>query len=202
MGRWRRYYPSLPPERRRLHPNYLMVRYEDLWNKPEEELRRIFAVVGLDADKYDFNAAINLPVRGSSTFHGKEEKRYHWKPVEKTADFDPFSRANHWSRSTHERFDWIAGEKLTSFGYVEREIQRKRLFWVAWNRTLDLWWQLRELSRSTIKLAKDALKWMFGADRMSRYRRQVVESQEHFQITNEKQGAKRMKRLAQSESMS
>ena len=163
-----------------LHANCLVVRYEDLWNKPEEELRRIFAVVGLDADKYDFNAAINLPVRGSSTFHGNEKKHYHWKPVEKTTDFDPLARANHWSRSTHERFDWIAGEKLASFGYIDERYREKKLFWVAWNRTLDLWWQLRELSRSTVKLTKDALKWMFGADRMSRYRRQVAESARAF----------------------
>jgi protein-tyrosine sulfotransferase len=159
-----------------LHANYLVVRYEDLWNKPEEELRRIFPVVGLDPGKYDFNAAINLPVRGSSTFHGKEEQRYHWMPVEKTADFDPLGRANNWSRSTHERFDWIAGEKLSSLGYVEKSHKEKALFWVAWNRILDLWWQFGELFQFTIKLAKDALKWMFGAERMSRYRRQVLGS--------------------------
>ena len=163
-----------------LRANYLVVRYEDLWNKPEEELRRIFAVVGLDAGKYDFNAAINLPVRGSSTFHGKEEQHYHWKPVEKTTDFDPLARANHWSRSTHERFDWIVGEKLASLGYLEKNDKEKALFWTAWNRILDLWWQLRELSQSTIKLAKDALKWIFGAERISRYRRHVVESARAF----------------------
>jgi Sulfotransferase family len=159
-----------------LDDRYLIVRYEDLWNEPDQELRKIFAVVGLDADKYDFNAAINLPVRGSSTFHGKEEQRYHWKPVEKTVDFDPLGRANHWSRFTHERFDWIAGEKLASFGYVKRRHKERALFWTAWNRILDLWWQLRGLSQSTIKLAKDGLKWIFGADRMSRYRRQVLDS--------------------------
>jgi protein-tyrosine sulfotransferase len=158
------------------HPNYVLVRYEDLWNKPEEELRKIFAFVGLDAGKYDFNAAINLPVRGSSTFHGKEEQRYHWKPIEKTADFDPLSHAKHWGRSTHERFNWLAGEKLASLGYGERSYKEKELLWVAWNRILDLWWRVRELSQSTMKLAKDALKWMFGAERMSKYRRHVLGS--------------------------
>ena len=53
--------------------NFLLVRYEDLYNNTEGELRRIFDFVGLDIEKYDFDSAINLPVRGSSSF-GKESE--------------------------------------------------------------------------------------------------------------------------------
>jgi hypothetical protein len=154
---------------------YLIVRYEDLWNEPEKELRRIFTFLGLDSDKYDFNAAVNIPVRGSSVFHREEKKKIHWTPVEKTPDFDPLSRANQWSRSTHERFDWIAGQKLVALGYGEKKFGKdQELLWVVWNKALDVRWQLKELYRSMVKLIKDALKWAFGADRMSRYRRQVL----------------------------
>lgn len=158
----------------RVPANCLVVRYEDLWTQPEKELRRIFAVVGLDPDKYDFKAAIDLPVRGSSTFHGKDEQRYHWTPVKKTADFDPLSRANSWSRSTHERFNWIAGDKLASLGYGEMSRQEREPSWVVRNRLLDIAWQLKGLSQAITNVAKDTLKRAFGAERMSKYRRNVL----------------------------
>jgi hypothetical protein len=159
----------------RLNLNFSIVRYEDLWNEPERELRKIFSCVGLDADKYDFDAAINIPVRGSSSFHGKEEQRYHWTPVQKTADFKPLARASGWSRSTHERFSWIAGEKLAKLGYGEMTYERK-LSWFLRNRLLDLTWALKEFSKATVTLAKNSLKRIFGAERMSKYRRQVLGS--------------------------
>jgi len=159
----------------RANLNFSIVRYEDLWNEPERELRRIFSFVGLDADKYNFDAAINIPVRGSSSFHGREEQRYHWTPVQKTADFKPLARASGWSRSTHERFSWIAGEKLAKLGYGEMTYER-RLSWFVRNRLLDLTWVLKEFYRSTLTLAKNSLKRIFGAERMSRYRRQVLGS--------------------------
>jgi hypothetical protein len=160
-----------------VHGKYLIVRYEDVWSEPEQELRRIFDFVGLEADQYDFNAATHMPVRGSSVFHREEKERIHWTPVEKTPDFDPLSRANQWSRSTHERFDWIAGQKLVALGYEERKFGKDReLLWAVWNKALDARWQLKQLYRLMVKVIKGALKWVFGADRMSRYRRQVLDS--------------------------
>ena len=55
---------------RRSHPErpFLLVRYEDLYKNVEQELRRIFQYLHLNADAYDFEAAADLPVRGSSTF--------------------------------------------------------------------------------------------------------------------------------------
>ncbi len=157
--------------------NYLVVKYEDLFNNPKDELIRILSFLDLDQEKYDFDAAINLPVRGSSVFRGTRPKEYHWDPLEKTPDFNPVGRWNNWSRSTHERFNWIAGEKLVALGYEEKKFGKdKKPLWAAWNRALDLRWQLKELYRSTMGLIKDALKWAFGADRMSRYRRQLSDS--------------------------
>jgi hypothetical protein len=160
----------------RFNLNYLIVRYEDLWDEPERELRRIFDFVRLDTDRFDFNAAKNLPVRGSSTFHGIDEQGYHWTPVEKTPDFNPVARPSHWTRSMHERFNWIAGDTLANFGYGEKQYRENRYLWAMFNRVLDLCWRLRELFLSAVKLVKGALKSMLGADRMSRCRRRVVDS--------------------------
>ncbi len=156
----------------RARQRYLIVRYEDLWKEPHQELRRIFGFVRLDPDRYDFNAAVDLPVRGSSTFHGAES-RYHWKPVEKTADFDPLGRANHWSASTRERFEWIAGGKLERLGYGEMR-QQEQLSLIVRNKLLDKVWQLSQLHQSTMVYAKRLLKCMFGAERISRYRSYVL----------------------------
>jgi protein-tyrosine sulfotransferase len=157
--------------------NYLTVKYEDVCNNLENELRRILDFLGLDRSKYDFATAINLPVRGSSVFRGTRPKEYHWDPVEKTPDFNPVGSWNNWSRSTHERFNWIAGEKLVALGYEEKKFENdQELLWAVWNKAADVRWQARELFRSIMKLTKDALKWAFGADRMSRYRRQLSDS--------------------------
>jgi Sulfotransferase family len=164
--------------------NYVIVKYEDLCNNLENELRRIFGFVGLDTKKYDFAAANNLPVRGSSVFRGKREKEFHWDPLEKTPDFNPVGRWNNWSRSKHERFNWIAGEKLVALGYEEKKFGKdQELLWAAWNKALDLRWQLRELYRAIMKLIKDVLKWAFGADRMSRYQRQVLDSTKRYALS-------------------
>ena len=157
------------------HLNYLTVKYEDLFNNPKDELTRIFAFVGLDRDKYDFDAAITLPVRGSSVFRGKREKEFHWDPLEKTAGFNPVGRWNNWSRSTHERFNWIAGQKLVGLGYEAKKFGTDaKLFWSLWNKALDVRWQLKQFFRSMLRVIKDALKEAFGTDRMSKYRRQVL----------------------------
>jgi protein-tyrosine sulfotransferase len=154
--------------------NYLIVRYEDLWNEPEQELRKIFGFVGLEADKYDFDAAVNLPVRGSSVFHGPRVKDVHWKPVEKTADFNPLSRSSNWSRSKQKRFIWIAGQQQEQLGYEDPDNKGQTLLSATWNKAMDIKWQLTELFRSTFKGSKNILKSVFGAERMSKARRTVL----------------------------
>ncbi len=157
--------------------NYRIVKYEDLCDNLENELSGILAFVGLDQTRYDFTNAINLPVRGSSVFRGAKEKEYHWEPLVKTADFNPIARWNEWSRSTHERFNWIAGQQLVALGYETKKFGADRaLLWGLWNKASDLRWQVRTLYRSLLKFIKDALKSAFGADRMSRCRRQVLAS--------------------------
>lgn len=94
-----------------------LMRYEDLVDDMEGQLRSIFEFLGLDAMRYDFEAARNLPVRGSSWF-GRQSNGVHWEAVAKDASFAPKERWRSWSVKQLDRFDWLAGEQLRAFGYA------------------------------------------------------------------------------------
>jgi hypothetical protein len=124
---------------------FLVVRYEDLYSKTETEVHRILEFLRLDAAAYDFAAAMNLPVRGSSTLrqNGAEWSQtsvapgIHWSPVPKAPDFRPLERWSHWNRAQHERFNWIAASWLEYFGYELKSYRGNRWFWTVWNVALD-----------------------------------------------------------------
>jgi hypothetical protein len=100
-------------------------------------------------------------VRGSSSIRRQPAfKRFswvtggvHWDPVEKPADFDPINRWSAWGRARHERFNWLAGEHLSSFGYAPKTYSGGRAFWSAWNMVQDVLcldaatWLLRRMIR-------------------------------------------------------
>jgi len=94
-----------------------VVRYEDLVDDPERQLRGIFAFLGLDSAQYDFERARSLPVRGSSAF-GRDHGKVHWKGVAKDASFAPKERWRSWHAAQFERFDWLAGDQLVAVGYA------------------------------------------------------------------------------------
>lgn len=129
------------------HPGrqFLLVRYEDLYRNVEKELRRIFEYLQLDAEAYDYDGAVNLPVRGSSTLRGQPSAHevpwvaqgIHWDPVAKPANFNPVERWANWSRAKHERFNWLAGEYLEKFGYDKKTYTGGRVLWPVWNILLD-----------------------------------------------------------------
>jgi hypothetical protein len=134
--------------------------------------------VGLPVDSFDFAAAANLPVRGSSVFHG-EEKSVHWKPVAKTSEFDPIGRSSHWKRPVHERFNWIAGRQQVWLGYEREQYKSNAKFWAIWNKTMDRKWRLTSAVESLVKFVKKTLKWTLGAvgiskaDRILDFRRVI-----------------------------
>ncbi len=141
---------------------YLIVRYEDIHNNQTQELRRIFTFLDLDTERYNFEDATNLPVRGSSTFHGQGEKSVHWQPTEKTSDFKPLQRWSHWRRALHERFNWIAEKYMVQFGYEPKQYTTNRFFWRIWNQAMDKWWQVKELARLAKKVQKRIFKKLPG----------------------------------------
>jgi hypothetical protein len=97
---------------------YLLVRYEDLLDDLNGSLSDILRFAGLDQDAFDFVAAADLPVRGSSAYFGPGRTSVHWEPVPKGPDFDPRERWRSWSPEMHERFEWIAGRQLSDYGYA------------------------------------------------------------------------------------
>jgi len=121
---------------------YLLIRYEDLVQDLESEMRRILSFLNLDIKSYDFAAARHLPVVGSSSFK-RGAGPVHWLPVRKTAEFKPLERAKNWDRGQHERFNWICKGHLEAFGYEPKEYGSNRLLWTLWNRTKDLEWRVK-----------------------------------------------------------
>lgn len=120
----------------RVKKQCLVVKYEDLHSKTELEMRKILCFLQLDEEEYDYNKAIDLPVVGSSVFkrgHG----RVHWLPVKKTADFNPLTRTEKWSRKDHERFNWLAKDRLGYFGYEPTLFKDAQLKWKLYNIYLD-----------------------------------------------------------------
>lgn len=105
---------SEPPARRR----HLVVRYEDLAEHLELELRRVLAFLGLDEARFDWARAKHLPVRGSSELRSQGDAPVHWTPVERTPEFEPLARFAGWTPGQHERFNWLAGRYLAPLGYA------------------------------------------------------------------------------------
>lgn len=142
-------------EMRSTHPNYMIVRYEDLFTNKEKELRKIFSLTGLDPDKYNFEAATNLPISGSSELLNKGEKEVHWRAVTKSGDFNPLDRWKEWDRDRHERFNWIAGKALTAFGYKKQSYHEDKILWYIRNVYMDM----KRITRTLLKRSSRLLIW-------------------------------------------
>ena len=125
-----------------------IVRYEDLVDDPEGQLRTIFQFLGLDATRYDFEAARNLPVRGSSSF-GRQDGQVHWAKVAKDATFAPKEQWRSWSADQLQRFDWLAGEQLAAFGYSAGRRQFSMIDSFR-QKTRDWRWEAARATRGTL----------------------------------------------------
>ena len=120
---------------------YLIVRYEDIYTNITDQMTRILSFLTLDVERYDFNAASDLNVMGSSELRSSEGT-VHWKAREKSADFNPIGRWSHWKRPQHERFNWLAGAYLERFGYAKKQYESQRTLWNRWNMILDRLYEL------------------------------------------------------------
>ncbi len=95
---------------------YLVVRYEDLHENMESEMKRILIYSGLDIEKYNFKTAAELPVVGSSVFK-RGDGNVHWWPMTKNENFKPLERTREWTTENHANFNMIAGNALQYWGY-------------------------------------------------------------------------------------
>lgn len=133
---------------------FLLIKYEDLVQNVGGELRKIIRFLDLDESDYDFDAAQNLPVRGSSSYKGdkSDEKSLRWDPLQKDSNFQPLERFRHWSKTQHQRFNWLAGEELRIFGYEPQCSDRS-----IWSNLRNRWYDVKWSSRQMISRNVDAL---------------------------------------------
>lgn len=96
------------------HP-YMLIKYEELFGDTQEMMEQILRFLNLDREQYDVSSVDNLPIRGSSEL--RRQGRLHWKPVEKTADFNPIGRWSNWPSDRIAEFDRIAGRQMEALGY-------------------------------------------------------------------------------------
>lgn len=136
---------------------YLVVRYEDLVQDLHGSLGPVLRFLELDEKDFDFKAAEELPVRGSSTYFGPDHGSVHWDPVPRREDFDPIERWRSWDREQHERFEWIAGDQLRHFGYrsMFHPIRSPYRIVVHWAR--DRTWMTRTAVRTLRYRARGAI---------------------------------------------
>jgi len=127
-----------------------LVRYEDLVDDVENELRALLAFLNLDPACYDIEAARTLPVRGSSVFFGHGRSAVHWEPVLKDSTFSPSERWRSWPSHQLDRFEWIAGEQLRTFGYETASARRPRHA-TAKHQLLDFAWAAGLYARAVRK---------------------------------------------------
>jgi hypothetical protein len=117
---------------------YMLVRYEDLLGDLRGQLGSILQFAGLPEDLYDFDAAADAPVIGSSSMKN-EVGRIIWKPQPKPEGFDPLKRFSHWPNHTHVRFNWIAGKQSEALGYPCRQPGGFSALWWSYNILNDVW---------------------------------------------------------------
>lgn len=134
------------PEPQRVGLRVAVVRYERLVGSFDEEMARLLRFLDLDPDRFDREAARRLPVYGSS-FVRTAAGELTWKPVERTASFDPSRRYASWGRFRHGRFAWRAGRYQRALGYTTEA--PGGVLWSAVNVVMDL--------ARPVVLARDAL---------------------------------------------
>lgn len=97
---------------------YRLVRYEDVLANTRSELTQLFTMCGLNPDRYDFAAAADVPVRGSSTERPDAGGPVDWASIDRPADFDPTRRFTGWDAALRYLYADLAGEAHRHLGYA------------------------------------------------------------------------------------
>ena len=95
---------------------YMLGRFEDAVNDPDQFVRQACIAFDLDVSRYPFKAVDELPVQGSSST--REDGAVTWEPQEKRDDFRPIGHWQGWSRRQKFMFKRIAGRELVELGYA------------------------------------------------------------------------------------
>lgn len=113
---------------------YRIVRYEDVVADADTVLRDLLEFCALDPARFDFDAARNAPVIGSS-FVRDDAGKLTWKPVDREGGFDPTARYASWRPTQHARFEHLAGELQRALGYDATPVDGA--LWGAYNAVSD-----------------------------------------------------------------
>src|SRR5262249_10332134 len=103
-----------------LSSRYLLLRYEDMFQRPREMGARIFEFMGVPSDEAILDAVENADVVGSSFYgaSGQEDaNKPNWKATKRTEAFQPLGRWRKWSGLQKRLFHGIAGKQLFAMGY-------------------------------------------------------------------------------------
>ena len=95
---------------------FVLVRYEDLVERPRETVRRVCEHCALDPETFPYERIDELPVRGSSALAAAGGE-VHWQLTEKPEGFAPVERWENWSPHLHRRFERLAGAQQEALGY-------------------------------------------------------------------------------------
>jgi Sulfotransferase family len=99
---------------------YLLLRYEDVFQRPREMGARIFEFMGVRYDEAILDAVENADVVGSSFFsaRGREDaNKPNWRATPRTEAFQPLGRWKKWSAFQKNLFQRIAGKQLFAMSY-------------------------------------------------------------------------------------
>ena len=135
---------------KQLKERYILIKYEDLVANEKEILSKIFNYLDLNPEIYDYQAASSIGVIGSSDLR-KSTDAIHWKPVEKTPDFNPLARFSNWNKHRHERFNWIAGEQMEKLGYELNEFSGNQQLYAIKNKLADKIIAVLRLLKNSVK---------------------------------------------------
>ena len=107
-------------EKSRFASQYMILRYEDIYQNPRTMAERVFAFMEVPCDGAILDAVENAEVMGSS-FYGKsgqeDAKKPNWVATPKTEAFQPLGRWKSWSARQRNLFKRIAGRELIRMGY-------------------------------------------------------------------------------------
>lgn len=134
---------------------FLLVRYEDIYAQTRKTMSAILDFLQLDRSRFDFDAAENLGIMGSSELMSSEG-RVHWKSIDKSADFNPLARASQWGPALNSRFSWIAGKNMAELGYELGSVKHQK----RWNEFLDRTQGLSIRLKHACPKASAGLRWM------------------------------------------
>lgn len=138
-----------------------MLRYEDLTRDPVSTLTAALRLLDLSPTAYDFEAALDLPVYGSSFVQPDDEVT--WSPQSKPSNFGREERWAAWTADMHARFNWLAGRELAALGYTPVRPPTSSTLGALRQRSLDVRYNLSRTPRRLLRASRAAARTFLGA---------------------------------------